>query len=245
MIYNTRFNPTVNGPLHLGHLYAVLVNYHEARRSGGNFILRFDDTQRSWNHRIGYARVEGFRRQMLDDLSWLGIVPDRVSSQSDMIQEVEYLLRNEFGYQPDREAYSTDPGAEVVGFSHQVYPYTDRLTSEKVVMDMLDGANWIIRGYDLITEDCLYKHYCSKFLIFQPRMTYIPRLNFSGGGIISKTDGNYKIEDFRRAGIDPEVLLDSLAADCLRDDREGWAVGNIMAHPTLSAWADEVLCVPS
>jgi glutamyl/glutaminyl-tRNA synthetase len=246
MKFNTRFNPTVNGPLHLGHLYAVLVNYHEAHRSGGKFVLRFDDTQRSWNFKFRKTdAVEMYKQQMLDDLEWLGIEPDQVSHQSKMMDEVEDLLFRELDYCPAPEAYSTDPGAEVVGFGHQVYPYTDRLTVEKVIMDMLDGANWIIRGYDLITEDCLYKHFCAKLGIFQPRMSYIPRLNFPGGGIISKTEGNYKIEQFGKAGIDPEAVLSLLARDCLKVTDFGWSFDNILEKPTLGAWADEVLNVPA
>jgi len=50
MKYNTRFNPTISGPLHIGHLYMALVNEAEAHHTGGKFIVRADDTQDYWNH---------------------------------------------------------------------------------------------------------------------------------------------------------------------------------------------------
>ena len=52
MKYNTRFNPSISGALHIGHLYMALVNEMEAHRTGGKFIVRVDDTQDIWNHWI-------------------------------------------------------------------------------------------------------------------------------------------------------------------------------------------------
>lgn len=238
MIYNTRFNPTVNGPLHLGHVYMLLVNEHEAHASGGKFGVRFDDTQRSWNHWQGSLKTNEFLKDMLLDIAWLGIRLDFVDRQSEMEHKVDRLLDVQFGYQPDREAWSCDNGSEVVGAQHHFYPYTDRLTSEKVIEDCMEGVTWLIRGMDLITEDCLYKHYCNKFLIAVPRMTYIPRLMFDGD-TVSKTTGKYKVSDFRDAGMSPEELRVRLAVDCL--DGMGWRVEYIKPLPVLGEWAKEVL----
>ncbi len=40
----TRFAPSPTGHLHVGNLRTALFNYLIARRSGGKFILRIDDT---------------------------------------------------------------------------------------------------------------------------------------------------------------------------------------------------------
>ena len=62
----TRFPPEPSGFLHIGHAKAALLNFSIAREFGGLFKLRFDDT----NPVRESAR---FERQMISDLSWLGI----------------------------------------------------------------------------------------------------------------------------------------------------------------------------
>ena len=42
----TRFAPSPTGWLHIGNLRAALFNYAIARKAGGTFILRIDDTDR-------------------------------------------------------------------------------------------------------------------------------------------------------------------------------------------------------
>jgi len=243
MKFNTRFNPTCNGPLHVGHLYTILVNWMEAKRSGGKFYLRFDDTQIGWNHQLGKAQVEQYKQLIKDDLAWLGINAEYIS-QAEIIPQVEDLLYNIFHYHPEPEHYFGEIGSELAGCPHHFYPYTDRLTSEKAIMDAMININWLIRGMDLITEDCLYLHFCYKFGIKPPVTSYVPRLLFEGGGgVVSKTTGGNKIYQFREAGMSPDDLIFHLADDCLVDINTGWKFTNIKREPTLSDWA-EVINVP-
>lgn len=237
MIWNTRFVPTVNGPLHLGHLYLILINQEEARASGGKFTVRFDDTQRSWNYLAGEGKVEEYIEGMKDDLEWIGVRPDVYHRQSEMMEMVDDLLARELHYFPDKQWWSCDQGAELIGCSHHAYPYTDRLTCEKVVMDVIEGVTWMIRGMDLLSEDCLYKHYCAKMLINAPRTTYVPRV--ACGSELSKTAGKYKIRDFRTIGMSASDLLNLLERDCLTT--KCWRVANIKDNPMIGKWADEVL----
>ena len=62
----TRFAPSPTGRLHLGHAYAALVAYEVARESGGQFLLRIEDTDTS------RARPE-YEQAIFDDLKWLGL----------------------------------------------------------------------------------------------------------------------------------------------------------------------------
>ena len=39
----TRFAPSPNGPLHLGHAYSAVVAHDLAKRAGGRFLLRIED----------------------------------------------------------------------------------------------------------------------------------------------------------------------------------------------------------
>jgi len=71
----TRFAPSPTGALHLGGARTALLNALWARKHGGVFLLRFEDTD------AARSRLE-FARAIEEDLAWLGIAPDRVSFQS-------------------------------------------------------------------------------------------------------------------------------------------------------------------
>ena len=57
----TRFAPSPTGYLHIGNLRTALFNYLIAKKTGGQFILRLDDTdrERSKQEYIDAARVRG------------------------------------------------------------------------------------------------------------------------------------------------------------------------------------------
>lgn len=71
----TRFAPSPTGWLHIGNLRAALFNYAIARKAGGTFVLRIDDTDQE---RSKDEYIQGIK----DDLTWLGITWDRVEYQS-------------------------------------------------------------------------------------------------------------------------------------------------------------------
>ncbi|WP_432824630.1 glutamate--tRNA ligase [Dactylosporangium sp. CA-092794] len=61
----TRIAPSPTGDPHVGTAYAALFNLAFARRHGGQFILRIEDTDRT-------RYVEGSEQQVFDTLHWLG-----------------------------------------------------------------------------------------------------------------------------------------------------------------------------
>jgi glutamyl-tRNA synthetase len=75
---NVRFAPSPTGLIHIGNARTALLNALFARRQGGRFILRFDDTD-----------AERSRREYADaievDLAWLGIPPDLTVRQSERL----------------------------------------------------------------------------------------------------------------------------------------------------------------
>src|SRR5262252_9831956 len=82
----TRFAPSPTGRLHLGHAHAALFAERQARRTGGRFLLRIEDIDRS------RCRPE-FEAAIFADLAWLGLsweVP--VRRQSDHIGEYRAAL---------------------------------------------------------------------------------------------------------------------------------------------------------
>ncbi len=71
----TRFAPSPTGYIHVGNLRTALMNYLIARKAGGTFILRLDDTDQE---RSKQEYVDG----IMEDLDWLGLHWDRVERQS-------------------------------------------------------------------------------------------------------------------------------------------------------------------
>ena len=75
---NLRFAPSPTGLLHVGNARAALANYLLARRHGGHFLLRYDDTD------IGRNKPE-LADAIAQDLAWLGITWDESFRQSDRL----------------------------------------------------------------------------------------------------------------------------------------------------------------
>lgn len=64
-----RFAPSPTGPLHIGGVRTALYNYLFAKKTGGKFILRVEDTDQT-------RYVEGAEDYIVEALKWLGIEPD-------------------------------------------------------------------------------------------------------------------------------------------------------------------------
>ena len=76
MTVTTRFAPSPTGRLHVGNIRTALHNFLFARRNGGRFILRIDDTDRE-------RSTAEFDQAIRDDLDWLELKPDSVVRQSE------------------------------------------------------------------------------------------------------------------------------------------------------------------
>ena len=70
-----RFAPSPTGRIHIGNARTAILNWLFARKTGGLFLLRYDDTD---TQRSTAEYAEG----IAVDLDWLGIKPDRVEHQS-------------------------------------------------------------------------------------------------------------------------------------------------------------------
>jgi glutamyl-tRNA synthetase len=71
----TRFAPSPTGYIHIGNLRTALFNWLIARKAGGTFILRLDDTD---PERSKQEYADAIR----EDLEWLGLTWDREEQQS-------------------------------------------------------------------------------------------------------------------------------------------------------------------
>lgn len=99
-----RFAPSPTGPLHMGGVRTALYNYLFARKHGGTFILRVEDTDQT-------RFVPGAESYIREALAWCGISPDegdveggefgpyKQSERSALYQrEIETLLANGHAY---------------------------------------------------------------------------------------------------------------------------------------------------
>lgn len=100
----TRLAPSpTNSFLHVGNIRTMLYNYFLAKKSGGKFIVRLEDTDRDRYN-------PDFLKYFKDTLDWLGIVPDSsywnpdpsigsfIQSERDYSSKVNYLIDNGLAY---------------------------------------------------------------------------------------------------------------------------------------------------
>ncbi len=89
MTVRTRFAPSPTGPLHIGGVRTALFNYLYSRHTGGEFLLRIEDTDRE-------RSTEAATKGILDSLDWLGLERDGQtiyqSSRADRHAEVAKAL---------------------------------------------------------------------------------------------------------------------------------------------------------
>ena len=67
MTVKVRFAPSPTGRLHVGNIRAALVNWLYARKHGGTFLLRLDDTDLERSTKVFADGIE-------EDLTWLGLI---------------------------------------------------------------------------------------------------------------------------------------------------------------------------
>jgi glutamyl-tRNA synthetase len=120
-----RFAPSPTGGLHLGGVRTVLYNYLFARKNGGKFILRIEDTDQA-------RFVEGAEEYIFNCLRWCGMEPDESP-----------LHGGDFGpyRQSERKALYRQYAEELVakGFAYYAFDTAEEL--EKMRTDLKTAEN--------------------------------------------------------------------------------------------------------
>ena len=104
MSIRVRFAPSPTGPLHIGGVRTALYNYLFAKKHGGVFVLRVEDTDQN-------RFVDGAEDYITKALDWLGISPDesptrpgtggpyRQSERKEgYLKHAQLLVKNEVAY---------------------------------------------------------------------------------------------------------------------------------------------------
>lgn len=77
-----RFAPSPTGLLHIGNIRTALVNWLYARKTGGCFLLRMDDTDEERSKEI-------YEQEIYQDMKWLGLTWDEFARQKDRLERYE------------------------------------------------------------------------------------------------------------------------------------------------------------
>ena len=105
----TRFAPSPTGYLHLGHVVNAIYVWGIARALDGRVLLRIEDHDRVRSRPI-------FERALLEDLDWLGFVPD--AGRSPVLRQSDRLSRYEEALQRLRRShgvYACDCSRKSIG----------------------------------------------------------------------------------------------------------------------------------
>ena len=144
-----RFAPSPTGPLHIGGVRTALFNYLIAKKNGGDFILRIEDTDSK-------RTVVGAEEHIKDSLKWLGLKfdegPIKQSGRKSLYKKrVEELLKKGLAY------YAFDSSAELEDARKDSngefkYNYETRknminsfTVSEEEVKNRVDRGSYVIR----------------------------------------------------------------------------------------------------
>jgi glutamyl-Q tRNA(Asp) synthetase len=149
----TRFAPSPNGSLHLGHAYAAVIAHDLARATGGVFLLRIEDID-------GVRSRPELTEEFKADLRWLGLSWDGELLQSDRLDHYAAAgdrLKDMGLLYPCRcTRAEIVEAAQVIGPDGPIYPGTCRkrpVAVDENISWRLDVGKALERSGPLLWED--------------------------------------------------------------------------------------------
>ncbi len=156
-----RFAPSPTGPLHIGGVRTALFNYLFAKKHGGDFILRIEDTDSA-------RFVEGAEEYINESLEWLGMTVDegvkqggdfgpyKQSERRDIYKKyADQLIETGWAYyafetSEELDALRIQAEAEKKTFSYDMHTRMSlknslTLSKEETAQRMEAGEPWVIR----------------------------------------------------------------------------------------------------
>lgn len=163
-----RFAPSPTGPLHIGGVRTALFNYLFAKKHGGTFFLRIEDTDQN-------RFVSGAEEYILEALAWLGISPDetigknekfgpyRQSERKHLYQNyAEQLITNGWAYYAfdstedlDQLRKNTEEQGNTFIYNHTIREKLDNsltVAADEVAERIANGADYVIRFKTPVNE---------------------------------------------------------------------------------------------
>ena len=221
-----RFAPSPTGYLHVGGARTALFNWLYARKSGGTFLLRIEDTDKA-------RSTDEHTKVILDGLTWLGLDWDEEpifqGARVKRHQEVaDKLLAEKKAYIEEGAIRLTVPAGEIawddavhgrISFRGEdikdfVILRADRspLYNFAVVVDDIDmKITHVIRGDDHISNTpkqiAVYRALGATLPVFG----HVPMIHGMDGKKLSKREGAAAVGDYQERGILPEAMRNFLA----------------------------------
>lgn len=171
-----RFAPSPTGPLHMGGVRTALFNYLFAKKHGGDFLLRIEDTDQN-------RFVPGAEAYIIESLIWCGLVPDegvgfggdmgpyRQSERKVLYKKyADSLIQNGYAYYSFDSAEELDELRSKAEAEKQVFSYdlhtrnslknSLTLSDEEVQMRIQKGDSYVIRfkmpeNREIVEEDLI------------------------------------------------------------------------------------------
>jgi glutamyl-tRNA synthetase len=221
-----RFAPSPTGFLHVGSARTAIFNWVYARHTGGNFLLRVEDTDMK-------RSSPRFLEEILADLRWLGLdwdEPPIFQSRRFRVylEKAEELVSAGKAYHDGAAIlFRVGPGRTVayddlihgrisVGtetIKDQVMIKSDGSPSYNfacVVDDSYLEITHILRGDDHISNTPKQILLYEAFGIEPPKFGHMPLILGTDGAKLSKRHGGVSVEEYRREGFLPEALANYL-----------------------------------
>jgi len=222
--------------MHIGTVRTALFNFLWAKRNGGTFFVRIEDTDTSRN------RAE-WTQMIWDDFAWCGLEPDKKYIQSEHLPRHQELLQKLVA---EGKAYSSiepskdDPAKEVevirfknpgsqVTFADVIHGDITIDTTDlgdfviarsvgqplyhfAVVVDDADaGVTHIIRGEDILSSTARQILIQEALGFARPIYVHLPLILGDDRKKLSKRRQVVSLEDYKKAGYIPEGIINYLA----------------------------------
>jgi glutamyl-tRNA synthetase len=226
MPVRVRFAPSPTGYLHVGGARTALFNWLYARKSGGTFLLRIEDTDKA-------RSTDEHTTVILDGLTWLGLDWDEKpffqGARVKRHQEVaDQLLAEKKAYMEEGAIRLRVPPGEIawddavhgrISFQGEdikdfVILRADRspLYNFAVVVDDIDmQITHVIRGDDHISNTpkqiAVYRALGATLPVFG----HVPMIHGMDGKKLSKREGAAAVGDYQEKGILPDAMRNFLA----------------------------------
>src|SRR5207302_1104901 len=184
----TRFAPSPTGELHLGNARTALFNLLLARRAGGRFLLRIEDTDSE-------RSLEAHTTALMADLRWLGIDwdagPDREDERGPYRQSQRGAL-----YARQFVVRRAD-GSAAFFFSN-------------AVDDASMGVTQALRGEDHLTNTPRQLLILAALGLAAPAYGHVALIVGADGAPLSKRHAAVSVREYRERGYQPIALLNHL-----------------------------------
>lgn len=246
MNVRTRFAPSPTGALHVGGARTALFSWMWARKNGGEFLLRIEDTDAARSQ-------ESHARGIIDAMQWLGIdfdgEPARQSQRAERHREMaESLRQSGAAYEDDGALRLKTPDGGETAFDDMVcgrLAVENKEMEDPVVLradgaptyifasasdDILDGITHVVRGDDHVRNTQKQMHVYAALGAEPPRFAHLPMILDAEGARMSKRDAAADVLEYRHAGYLPQALFNYLARLSWSSDAEIFDAKFAAAH---------------